>query len=93
MYRRIGDNSVTTDVEVHPNTSQSPELSIVKKNIKKMKILTLNVCGQKSRLICPEFLDLLNQYSIIGLQEAKCDDLDYINIPGYDVYMKNRKFI
>ncbi|XP_060554602.1 uncharacterized protein LOC132715603 [Ruditapes philippinarum] len=53
-------------------------------------ILSLNVCGLKSKLGCPEFTKLLQQYCIIGLQETKCDNLDFIDLPGYDVFMKNR---
>ena len=46
-------------------------------------MLSLNVCGLKSKLICLEFLDLLNAYDIIGIQESKLDDIDLISISGY----------
>lgn len=49
-----------------------------------LNFLSLNVCGLKSKLKCPGFIDLLNKYCIVGLQETKCDDLDFV---------KNRKSI
>ena len=45
-----------------------------------INILSLNVCGLESKLCCPEFIDCLNNHCIIGLQETKCDNLDYIDI-------------
>ena len=59
-------------------------------NFSNLKILSLNVCGLKSKLIHPEFIDLLNQYDIIGLQESKLDDIDIVDIKGFQMYSKNR---
>ena len=59
-----------------------------------LKFLSLNVCGLVSKLKCPDFLSLINEYDIIGVQETKTDDEDsYIEIPGYDVFFHNRSCI
>ncbi|MCG8112265.1 MAG: reverse transcriptase domain-containing protein [Candidatus Thiodiazotropha taylori] len=59
--------------------------------INDLKILSLNVCGLSSKLKCPEFIELINQYEIIGLQETKTDDADtYIELPGYTICFHNR---
>lgn len=56
-----------------------------------LKILTLNVCGLSSKLQIPEFIDLINCYDIIGIQESKTDDCDDIHIPGYSITYNNRQ--
>ena len=59
--------------------------------IKNLKILSLNVCGLVSKLKCPEFVSLINEYDLVGIQETKTDDADsHIDIPGYDIYFHNR---
>ena len=59
--------------------------------IKNLKILSLNVCGLVSKLKCPEFVSLINEYDLVGIQETKTDDVDsHIDIPGYDIYFHNR---
>lgn len=59
-----------------------------------IKILTLNVCGLSSKLISPEFLLLVKQHDIIGVQETKTDDTDtYLDIPGYKIFYHNRQCI
>ena len=59
-------------------------------NLSQLKMLSLNVCGRKSKLIHPEFIDLLHKYNIIGLQESKLDDTDSI-VKGYQICSKNRR--
>ena len=56
-----------------------------------LKILSLNVCGIKSKLNCPEFIDLIKSHDVIGVQETKLDDIDCIQLPGYEIICKNRK--
>ena len=58
-----------------------------------LQFLTLNVCGLKSRIIYPEFSNILSKYDFIGLQETKTDSLDDIHIPGYNIHFKHRKNI
>ena len=55
--------------------------------------MSLNVCGLKSKLNCLEFISLINQYDIIGLQESKLDDVDSIAINSYSIYTKNHKIV
>ena len=57
-----------------------------------LRLLSLNVCGLVSKLNCPDFLSLIREYDIIGLQETKTDDVDtYLEIPGYEIIFHNRK--
>ena len=54
----------------------------------------MNVCGLASKLLSPEFLSLIQQYDIVGLQETKTDDTDnYLEIPGYTIFFHNRACI
>ena len=39
-----------------------------------------------SKLKCPEFINLIRNYDIIGIQESKTDDTDVIEIPGYSIF-------
>ena len=55
-----------------------------------IKFLSLNVCGLRSKLRVPEFLEHLNLYDVIGLQETKLDDVDCIAIPDYTAATQNR---
>ena len=59
--------------------------------IEEIKLLSLNVCGLKSRLKTPEFHELISSYDIIGVQETKLDDADSIEIPGYSSVCQNRR--
>ena len=56
-----------------------------------VNILSINVCGIKSKLNCPEFVSLIKNDDIICVQESKLDDIDSVNIDGYEVYSLNRK--
>lgn len=56
-----------------------------------IKILTLNVCGLQSKLISPEFNELINNHDIIGLQETKLDDADMVDVKGYKLFCNNRQ--
>ena len=60
-------------------------------NICQLKFLSLNVCSLVSKSNYPEFLDLIGNYGIIGIQESKTDACDSINIPGYNIYFNNRE--
>lgn len=53
-------------------------------------MLSLNVCGIKTRLNYAEFTDFISKYDIIGLTETKTDDSDSISLPGYVSFTKNR---
>ena len=59
--------------------------------ISEISCLSLNVCGLRKRTHYPEFIDLLEQYDIIALQETKTDCFDDIKIYGFKVFLKHRK--
>ena len=54
-------------------------------------ILCLNCCSLQKRLNYHEFQELISMYDILWFVESKSDDLDFFDIPGYEVKMKNRK--
>ena len=56
-----------------------------------IQFLSINVCGLKSKLLCPDFISFIGKYDIIGVQESKLDDVDKIQVPGYQVFSNNRK--
>ena len=56
-----------------------------------LKLLTLNVCGLKSKLCIPEFQSFISNFDLIGFQETFCDDYDSLDLEGYNVLVKNRK--
>ena len=58
---------------------------------KKLRILSINVCGLKTKLLCPEFVTLIKSYDIIGIQESKLDNVERITVEGYQIFVKNRK--
>ena len=51
----------------------------------------LNVCGLKSKLRFPDFNDFIMGYDIVLLTETKLDEMDSIEIPGFNIFTKNRK--
>ena len=48
------------------------------------------VCGLKSKLYCPEFITLINDYHVVTCLETKLDDLDVVNIDNYECVRKDR---
>ena len=63
------------------------------KQFKDMKILSLNVCGLTSKQDCPDFIDFMRQYDIIGYQETKMNNLDTFLLEGYTFHFKHRNNI
>ncbi|KAH3710555.1 hypothetical protein DPMN_070041 [Dreissena polymorpha] len=62
-----GENRCT----LHNNKHES-----VSRCVRGLKFLSLNVCGRRSKQLCPEFYSFLCKYDIVGLQETKTDDYD-----------------
>ena len=60
---------------------------------RQIQFITLCVCGLKSKLQCPEFVSFVNKYDIIGIQESKLDDVDNLNVQGYQVFSNHRTAI
>ena len=54
-----------------------------------INLLSLNVCGLIRRSQYPDFIELINKYEILCFVETKTDDADEINLPAFDVIMKN----
>ena len=61
-----------------------------------INILSVNVCGIKSKLHLKEFNELIMMYDIICMCEIKCDDVDMgyvrekMDVMGFDIVYKNR---
>ncbi len=60
-----------------------------------LNILSLNVCGLRTRQVYPEFKSLISAFDIISIQETKLDDLDIstVMLNDYNILFKNRKSI
>ena len=61
-----------------------------------LDVLSLNICGIKSKLFSADFVNFIIDYDVICFTETKCDDIDMINIKdrmennGFDIVFKNR---
>ena len=59
-------------------------------------MLSLNVCGVKSKFLSVDFVNFIQDFDVICLCETKCDDTDMINVKknmeniGFDIVFKNR---
>ena len=58
-----------------------------------LSIYYVNVCGPKSKLLNPDFVNEITQYDILCFTETKVDDYDEVVIPGYDIFSKNRNSV
>ena len=63
------------------------------RNCIKLKILSLNVCGLRSKLVIPDFVTHISQYDILCFTESKTNATDCMStlIPGYTLCLNNRK--
>ena len=59
--------------------------------MKVVNILCLNCCSLQKRLNYLAFQELISKYDILCFVESKSDDLDFFDIPGYELKMENRK--
>ena len=60
-------------------------------SINSLKIFSLNVCGIKSKLLSPDFSNLIENYDILVFLESKTDKLDILDIPtDYDYFAKHQ---
>ena len=60
-------------------------------NINSLKILSLDVCGIKTKLLSPDFSNLIENYDILVCIESKTDKLDILNIPNDYVYFAKHR--
>jgi hypothetical protein len=70
--------------------SNSSVYNIVNSNDNLLRIVCLNCCGIKTRLLYPEFRNLIQSYEIICFVETKTDNIDIIILPGYKFVLKSR---
>ena len=57
-----------------------------------LKFCYLNVCGLKSRLLCPDFINIIQQNDICVFTETKLTELDQLDLPlDYKIFVKNSK--
>lgn len=58
----------------------------------KINITFLNVCGLKSKLLCPDFVKLIDNNDISIFVESKLDQFDFLELPSnYSYISKVRK--
>ena len=53
-------------------------------------VLSLDVCGLAAKFRCPDFVEFLCKYDIVGIQESKTDNTDSIRLTGYTCILNNR---
>ena len=62
----------------------------------KISVLSLNVCGLRSKLLFSEFIILIRDYDIVCMCETRCDDVDMEDVKvtmediGFGIIYKNR---
>lgn len=58
--------------------------------ISSLKCCSINVCGLKRKLSCPDFVDYVNQFDIVCIQETKLCNLDSVELDGFELHCNNR---
>ena len=64
-----------------------------------VNVLSLNVCGIKSKLLLGDFVELIKKYDIVTMCETRCDDVDMGKVKDkfkaidFDVVYKNRSVL
>ena len=48
-----------------------------------LNFCSLNVCGIKKRICCPDFIEVVNRYDLFCVVETTIDITDLISVPGY----------
>ena len=97
----MGSDDVNTALS--DNTEQPHELQTISTQSDspstgtKIKVLSLNVCGLKSKLQIPEFCNDCKCHDLLIFCETKCDDLDVPFVTsifsdlGFHVFIQNRE--
>ena len=72
---------------------------VTEETARTLTVISLNVCGLKSKLLVPEFCTMLQNYDIAIFCETKCDNLDmpvlensFSNL-GFTIFVQNRESI
>ena len=56
-----------------------------------LSCIALNCCGFMSKMMFPEFEQLIKKHDIICISESKLSDVDTVDIEGYTAFYKNRQ--
>ena len=64
--------------------------SLASTDLSNVRVICINVCGLTSKLVIPEFIEILNNYGTVCLTETKTDKADIIDIPNFHVFCKHR---
>ena len=80
-------------MNVNISNQRNTQTNYQTKTYYNLRIISINVCGLKSKVTCPEFISLIENHDIICVQESKLDDVDCVQINGFTVYTNNRKKI
>ena len=90
---RNPDNHYQQDRQAREATDENaPRSKKQKLNFSEIKCICLNVCGIKSKLVLPEFIQLNTTHDICIFIETKTDKYDILNIPdGFSYVAENRK--
>ena len=86
----MGHNSILADSPSHVSNNTQSDVRNDTFAISELKLLSLNVCGLRNKLRYPEFVELINSYDLIGVQETKLDAAYCLEIPGYIIICHNR---
>ena len=84
-------NRDQTDTDDDDSFSNVLHTSILDDSENKLKCLSLNVGGIKTKLLHPEFKEFLMKFDIICISESKLADTDDVSIDGYTSFYKNRQ--
>ena len=80
MTKNKNNQTLTSKVHVKKTLSMGK---------KELRLLTLNVCGLKSKLKGFDFENFIMNYDIVALSETKLSNLDDISIPHFHIFSLN----
>ena len=95
----LGDTATQHDTSVQSDIFTQKDIDAYSQSGRKMltiNVLSLNVCGLKSKLLLVDFIELITRYDVITMCETRCDDVDMEKVKetfkgiGFDVVYKNR---
>ena len=64
-----------------------------------LEVLSLNVCGLKTKFISQDFVNFMKCYDVLCFCETKADDVDMLSVKdvmeenAFDIIFKNRSSI
>ena len=89
--------SVTSDAtHARSSVTRGPTPVLTTPQSLRINILTINVCGLKSKLLLEDFMNFIMNYDVVCMCETRCDDADTKNIKnvlekaGFNFVYKNR---